>query len=369
MARSRTGWPRRGFTLVELLVAVAIVAVLIGLLLPAVQKAREAAARMRCSNNLKQLGLAAHGYESVRGRFPPGLDVHNAGPVVKLLPHLEHDAVFSNFASGPENVPPAAGQHWWANSPIALNNRPPHAATGGLPGNPPPPAGKPTWGASGTIATLLCPSGPSPEQVHAVLMLAPQSTVYHPGPWLSGDPSYNTANFAAQGGGIMPGFTFSGHPGSTTLGRNSYAAMSGYPLFDAGDGRPGGYAGVFVYGRATAVAQVTDGASNTILFGEFSDCNTTSADWGGSPATATLWGDCSLNFASGPMYTYWGVRGGRNGARPRPAGGWYSFGSRHTGVVNFCFADGSVRSLSVSVDYNTFVVLGGKSDGYVVALN
>ena len=85
----RSDRKQRGFTLIELLVVIAIIAVLIALLLPAVQQAREAARRAQCKNNLRQMGLALHNYESTYSMFPPGGNSTTFSPQARLLPYLE----------------------------------------------------------------------------------------------------------------------------------------------------------------------------------------------------------------------------------------------------------------------------------------
>jgi prepilin-type N-terminal cleavage/methylation domain-containing protein/prepilin-type processing-associated H-X9-DG protein len=320
---------RKGFTLIELLVVIAIIAILIGLLLPAVQKVREAAARMSCTNNLKQLALGTHNYEGLNQVFPPGLNL----PI-----STQSGAVFPTntfYTSGKIGQPPFAGQFGsWLEyllpfveqdnlfRKLDLSQRE-YANCNGV--NSP--------GAT-VVKIFICPS----DQLSN-----PIST-------------YTT-------GGVTYYF-----------GMNSYLANAGTISWYLSDMT---FDGVFQINSRTRFADITDGTSNTLMYGEryHRDPN-----WTGSGSIATLGGWAWANY-NAPQDYFGGARVPVNflipSGFPNPPPFAQqdprvdAYGSGHVGGANFAFCDGSVRFLKLTStgDLPTLQLLARPDDGKVVTIN
>jgi prepilin-type N-terminal cleavage/methylation domain-containing protein/prepilin-type processing-associated H-X9-DG protein len=304
---------RLGFTLTELLVVIAIIAVLISLLLPAVQKVREAANRTWCLDNLKQLALAAHNYHDARKQFPTG--VHIADSVgdrptggtnlwVELLPYFEQDNLYRRWDS--------------------YDNR--NNVAGGTDAT-----------QAQVIKVLICPSDPLPQPVV-------QITAGLAVPWSSG--FYGLSSYGGN------------------AGKRSFLEMT--------------QDGIFFADSCVRLTDITDGTSNTFLFGERShrdpqyDLQQPVIYPGAAPIGGVgRWGcvagvGCLGNvMLSAPVPINYQVPPGGDIDTLRDR--LCAFGSGHVHGANFAFADGSVRFLSDSIPPLTLQALSTRAGGEVVS--
>jgi prepilin-type N-terminal cleavage/methylation domain-containing protein/prepilin-type processing-associated H-X9-DG protein len=343
---------RLAFTLIELLVVIAIIAILIGLLLPAVQKVREAAARIQCANNVKQISLAAHTYHDAYKRLPPGANVSpnavnangsnfvGGGPYTSvlayLLPYVEQGNVYNQLLA--TNQDPSASnapgsQLFTLNSTAgawAYNYPPYDFQAGGVP---------PSASQNGT-------GYPHIVDAHVPIYECPSADLYSTRPVIYGQDSQgNNLN-----GGVIDAYYISGGtyfidfvwdwPGfGHEMGGSNYAANSGY--LGNGQGinatkrpctvaRQTKWEGPYYANSKTTLQSIADGTSNTIGFGE---------TLGGSAFRL----DFRLTWmGSGTIATYPGLP-------PTGNNGPWVFSSNHSGVVNFGYCDGSVRTIRTGI--------------------
>jgi prepilin-type processing-associated H-X9-DG protein len=363
--------------LVELLVVITIIAILMALLLPAVQMAREAARRSQCGNNLKNIGLAMQHFHTTNGNFPPGevgMNTNDIGWATYLLPYLDQVPLYQKAMAAPIAIWPNGGGVMpqgtkWNSSATDITGLTPYVEVDKI------------------IITLVPASGSTP----AVTQPLAQNTLT-----VFLCPSDVLAKTSKDGYGKSNYLGSIGNSSDNTMNSSTPATPNPQPL-NISCGSPAGSKmnGVFLLSNdnsnvwIVSMADIRDGSSNTIAVGEVTNSlNVTVADnsqrqfplWaGGNPTTdANSPGSnntkCDGNFGSCLRFVG-GVTSSGGAAdytinyfksNPTSSDSDLSFGSQHPGGAQFVFADGSVHFLTDGIDPEQYRRLGNRSDGLPV---
>jgi prepilin-type N-terminal cleavage/methylation domain-containing protein/prepilin-type processing-associated H-X9-DG protein len=332
---------RPGFTLIELLVVIAIIAILIALLVPAVQKVREAAARTQCINNLKQIGLASHGYHDARRAFPAGNDDRMTSALVYLMPYLEQQSRYTIFDL-------TGGLLWFSADPAIGRPRNIDPNRSDAPTTAP---NNGKWGAQDTLPIFTCPSAHSPAAAVAVCQIqTPPGVAGKDYPAISSLKSWTE-------------YFYDMNPPVGILGTTNYLPSAGYV------GLNGDYSGIFYYKSQVKMVKITDGTSNTIAFVEspggkikFTDGTFSGfahASWA-SAIYFTNNGICPNSDKTHNQCDYSNASSASGDVQVNIAGSLHA-----SNRINVAYADGSVRSIPPNLTFPLIVYLCGTHDGTV----